>query len=470
MDEDGYTNVRTESYDLLVESIRKHKHLDKPAKTTLTLLLDTDQEIGKDTGTPEARVGISPLQAGQLIKTFSEFGITLKLFVVQGAGNLAGFPDSTYEKAGCELVNQNDLHSLSALPDVVHALKEPALHEGNIPGPFIRIGALHLVNLLNDPHFGMTALLKKRNFSAVLDGSTTGDCAYLKYKGYKNPIVASMSIFAGKIAAEKIGELYSGELLKEKRKAVVIGGGVAGLTAAEHLAEYCGEVSVLEINEQRVDELRHRFATVSSGTRFVVEKYNTANLERTLSNAVGLVLAHRYLAGQATKIVSLAQIETMAHGAVVVDISIDQGGSIENPDVQGDDLAEHIRKNTVALEQRGKVYFAEQNMPRAYPQDASIAHGKAVLANLAGLLALCAIHNGSQNATNFLLDIPERRFNNWDDLPQNYKDDYFLMLVQDLRNGIELAMKDGSLEITNAEIADNIPLAKKVRDYWNIGQ
>lgn len=70
MDEDGYTNVRTESYDLLVESIKNHKHLDKPAKTTLTLLLDTDQEIGKDTGTPEARVGISPSQAGQLIKTF----------------------------------------------------------------------------------------------------------------------------------------------------------------------------------------------------------------------------------------------------------------------------------------------------------------------------------------------------------------------------------------------------------------
>jgi alanine dehydrogenase len=468
-DGDGYRNPSEVSFDALQEALQRNGYLQNPINRNPILLIDTDREIGKETGTIETRVGITPSQAERLMAMFGESNLALTVFVVKGAGEMAGFSDADYQKAGCRLIAQASLASLPERPDVVHALKEPAPHEGVIPGPFMRIGALHLTEHSLGHRSGIGALLKARNFSCMLDGSATGYCSYLMSRGYRTPIVASMSVFAGKIAAQKILENQAALASPKELKIIIIGGGVAGAAAAENLHGKCAELKILEVDDQRIEALKSRLAPVfsSSSTRLSVRKNLEANVREALAGASGLILAQRRGVEPAAHVLSLPQLEALSPGALIVDIAIDQGGSIENPDIEvTDSLAEAIRKNSLAIKQRDKVYFAESNMPRAFPSEASTAHGLAILPYLAGLLALCAIHGGAENAMGALFGRPAKPFAHVDELPVAYRDDYFQMIIQDLRNGIELAHRDGELEICNPDIAKDEALVTLLRKAW----
>jgi len=468
-DGDGYRNPSEVSFDALQEALQRNGYLQNPINRNPTLLIDTDREIGKETGTIETRVGITPSQAERLIAMFAESKLALTIFVVKGAGEMAGFSDADYQKAGCRLIEQASLASLPEPPDVVHALKEPAPHEGVIPGPFIRIGALHLTEHSLGHRSGITALLEARNFSCMLDGSATGYCSYLMSRGYRTPIVASMSVFAGKIAAQKILENYATLSSPRELKIVIIGGGVAGTAAAESLQGKCAELKILEVDDQRIEALKSRLVPTfsSSSTNLSVHKNTATVVREALANASGLILAQRRGVEHAAHVLSLPQIDVLSPGALIVDIAIDQGGSIENPDVElTDSLAETIRKNSLAINQRGKVYFAESNMPRAFPSEASTAHGLAILPYLAGLLTLCAIHGGAENAMSDLFGRAAKPFNHVNELPEAYRNDYFQMIIQDLRNGIELAHRNGGLEICNPDIAKDEALVGLLRKAW----
>jgi hypothetical protein len=170
VEENQYNSSKREPQDLLIHALGKKNYLQQPAKRNITLLLDTDREIGKETGTPETRVGIIPSQADQLRRALMELGLLPTVYVVKGAGELAAFPDSDYAQVGCLLLDRTALSFLPDSPDVVHALKEPSAHEGDIPGAFIRIGASHLTNFTSkDGTSGLAHLLRARNFSCILD-------------------------------------------------------------------------------------------------------------------------------------------------------------------------------------------------------------------------------------------------------------------------------------------------------------
>lgn len=460
------TNHNRNSLNLLLQSIKESKFLSYPEpKKSITLLLDTDREIGRDTGTPETRVGISPEQANRLIRELAKFGLSLNLVVVKGAGELAGFSDHEYEHADCQLIAKDNLSLLSSPPDVVHALKEPSPHERLIQGLFIRIGALHLVNPIP---IGILSILRSKNFSSVLDGSAIGHCSYLKSGGNKTPVVASMSTFAGEIASSKIDKLYIGELPPEKRRVVVIGGGVAGQAAARALSGRCGEVVVLEINEAKIPTLSQKLNSLrTNGTRYRVQKNDPGNLDTVLNNVSGVILAQRRGVEESPHIISINQVDLMAPGAVIVDVAIDQGGSIENPNVLNtDDLAEKIKKNIIAVKEKGKILFAEANMPRAYPNEASTEHGEAILPYLIALLVLSASFRESKNVTHFLLGLPRKLFNSWDELPQTHQNNYTWMILQDLRNGIAFVNRDTDLEICNPDYGKHPNLTQTLKQTW----
>ena len=73
------SNPNQKSVELLLEALKDKSHLVQPAKKTITLLLDTDREIGKEAETPEGRVGITPDQAGYLIRAFADLNISLTM-------------------------------------------------------------------------------------------------------------------------------------------------------------------------------------------------------------------------------------------------------------------------------------------------------------------------------------------------------------------------------------------------------
>ena len=152
------------------------------------------------------RVGLTPSQIGQLKSEIEKCGLSLKVYVVRGAGELYKkdgkeplYRDELYEQEGAQIVDVADLDSLRAV-DVVHALKEPTSLEARLPDPFLRIGALHLAALPK----GVGQVLEGKKFAALFDGSTVGDCSYRLTGGDTNPVVASMSRIAGDLAAEHL--------------------------------------------------------------------------------------------------------------------------------------------------------------------------------------------------------------------------------------------------------------------------
>ncbi len=112
----------------------------------VSFLLGTDELIRR-----ERRVAMTPRHIDALSHDLAALGLEARIFVVRGAGERAAseageiFTDQQYAAAGAELVDRDRVGSIGAL-DVAHALKEPTEWEREIPGPVIRIGALHLAS------------------------------------------------------------------------------------------------------------------------------------------------------------------------------------------------------------------------------------------------------------------------------------------------------------------------------------
>ncbi|MCP4658485.1 MAG: hypothetical protein GY856_23990 [bacterium] len=410
----------------------------------VTLLLGTDEYIRHET-----RVALTPRHLAELREDLEACGLDLRLLAMSGAGIRADFSDREYEAVGAEIVKPSQLAGIEEL-DVLHALKEPTRYESEPPGPFLRIGALHLASY--PP--GVCELLAGKNFAAILDGGTIGNCSYLRNGGDRTPIVASMSRFAGAVAGRK---LVAGlrEKGAEAGKMVLVGGGIAGLSAIEKIAPLTTRLIVVEPHP----ETRARLVGELEGMGFSDFAIIPTLTDEAVTDAVGIVFAHRSGAKAAEKVCTIEQIRKMKKGSGVADIAIDQGGSILHDDYGEDDDAATCRKKYQQV-LKDHFYYAETNMPREDPHDASEQHGNASLPYVTMLLALSALHGGPQEAMREILRREIRIFTSEDEIAGRSLVD---CLVQDLRNGMQLATRDREVLITDPDIEKNKPLAEWVR-------
>lgn len=408
------------------------------------MLLGTDEHIPH-----ERRVGLVPKQIAALKDSLSAHGLDSEILVVEGAGDRAGFIDSAYAEAGARLLKASDLEGEAPF-DVVHALKEPTEYESLLPGPFLRIGAVHLASKPS----GICAMLDRRNFAAIIDGGTVGNCSHLLTGGDRTPIVGSMSRFAGWVAARKLVEGV--RETHPRGKVVVVGGGIAGTSAAQRLAPIAEEIVVVERYLPMHADVEARIRGFGIPHVSVVEHLD----DKVLDDAIGIVFAHRSGAKAAEKICTLEQIERMRPGAGIADIAIDQGGSILHPGYLETDDAHASRAKYIDLFAERYFYYAEVNMPREEPYDASITHGRTVMPYLEVLLLLSAIHGGPDAALATIRELPAQRFTDPADIAGR---SHFDCLVQDLRNGLQLTITDGVVEITDRDIADDEGLAGWVK-------
>jgi alanine dehydrogenase len=413
-------------------------------KRTLRFLLDTDRNVENET-----RIGLTPEHIRQLISALQQCGINLNVCVAQVAGIWAGYRDNDFRDAGAEIVNVDNLGTLEQF-DVVHALKEPVDHEAQILKPFMRIGALHLAGRSD----GVSHLLLAKKFSALFDGSTTGSCSYLLSGAEETPIVASMSQLAGIIASERVVKI-GGERL-QKERVLIVGAGYAGISAILGLRDRVGSLTVVEKNPDVRVRLSWLMRKLGFSEFAVVEKCT----RELLAEAKGVIFAHRTGADPAEKICSIDDIREMEQGSVIIDIAIDQGGSIACREIMPDDeVSVRIRKYKEVLS--NYCYYAESNMPRRKPREASKRHGDAVLPYIVALLILCAEHGDPAIATEYILKRNVQRFKERDQLPKEYERNFFECVVQDLRNGLELAVRDGKVEICDPDLKAN----KEIEDF-----
>lgn len=298
----------------------------------------------------EARVGLTPAGTRELVKK----GHTV--LVQPGAGILSGFPDEDYQQAGAQLSAIEELWSRA---DIIVKVKElqPSEYRLMHPGQVI----FTYLHLAADPA-GAQAL-KDAGVTAIAYETVTGP------RGL--PLLAPMSEVAGKLAVQVgahyllhpvggSGILPGGVPGTHPAKVAIIGAGIAGENAARVAMGMGADVTIIDINLDRLRQLSSTFGphlkTLASNEYTIAESVERADL------VVGSVLIP---GAAAPKLVTRNMIESMRDGSVLVDIAIDQGGCFEGsqPTTHDDPL----------IDVAGKRLYCVANMPGAVPRTSTEA-------------------------------------------------------------------------------------------------
>ena len=289
----------------------------------------------------EFRVAITP--AG--VHALTRRGHTVT--VQSGAGVGAAIPDDDYIAAGAAITD--DVPALWADSEMVLKVKEPIAEEYS----FLRPDLLLFTYLHLAADRPLTEeLIAKRVTSIAYETVATASGAL--------PLLAPMSEIAGRLAAQ----VGADALLRPH--VVVLGGGTAGLAAARVAAGMGANVTVFDIDPERM----RRIEEVHGGairTRFSTE----LDVARACAEA-DLVIGAVLVAGaRAPRLVTRQTVEAMRPGSALVDIAIDQGGCFED--------SRPTTHSEPTFEVDGKVFYCVANMPGAVPHTSTYALTNATL-------------------------------------------------------------------------------------------
>jgi alanine dehydrogenase len=308
--------------------------------------------IPKEVKDSEYRVAATPEGVRELTHAGHE------VVVEAGAGVGSALPDEDFENAGATIVPEAD--AVFAAADMIVKVKEPQPQEyDRFREDQVLFTYLHLA-----ADKALTEFLMERKVASVAyetvqlpDGSL--------------PLLAPMSEIAGRIAPhvganylEKPhggrGVLIGGASGVEPARVVVLGGGMAGLNAAWIAAGMEAEVLVLDKNVDRlryIDQIqRGRIRTIASSALAIERLVTDADL------VIGAVLIP---GAKAPHLVTREMVAEMRPGAVIVDISIDQGGCVETAHVTTHSDPVYIVDDV--------VHYCVGNMPGAVPRTSTYA-------------------------------------------------------------------------------------------------
>lgn len=306
----------------------------------------------------EFRVGMTPGGVAE----FVAHGHTV--LVEKGAGEGSSFPDAEYVAAGAEMIDGPD--AVFARADMIVKVKEPQAAEiARLRPGQILYTYLHLA-----PDLPQTEGLVKSG--AVCVAYETVELANRTL-----PLLAPMSEVAGRMAAQVgatylqktfggRGVLMGGTPGVAPANVLVLGGGVVGTNAAYVAMGMGARVTIADVNIDRLrylDEIwGNRITTMYSSKHNISEAVKSADL------VIGAVL----LPGAKTPwLITRDMLPTMKPGAVVVDVSVDQGGCIETTH------ATTHAEPTYFVE--GVLHYGVANMPGAVPNTSTMALTNATL-------------------------------------------------------------------------------------------
>jgi len=317
----------------------------------------------------ENRVGLTPQGVRELVAN------NQRVIVEKGAGDGSGFSNAEYTSAGAELMD--DPRAIVTAADILVKVKEPLPSEypllKNFSGKTL-FTYLHLSGV--DPK--LTDALVENNITAIAYETVEDEKGLL-------PLLAPMSEVAGVLAvqygAEYLQRKYGGRGITlgaitgtDSARVVVMGGGVVGATAARTATGMGSHVQLFDINQSRVDALNadvRKHLGPALGGNFEAVMSGKDRLDEAL-RAADLVVGAVLVAGAKDPVVvSEEQVKEMKNGAVVVDVSIDQGGCI-----WGSRATSHSKPT---YELHGKVYCCVPNMPGQVSRQSTLALTAATL-------------------------------------------------------------------------------------------
>jgi alanine dehydrogenase len=183
-------------------------------------------------------------------------------------------------------------------------------------------------------------------------------------------VAGRMSIQAGASALEKSrggrGVLLSGVPGVAPAKVVILGGGVVGVNAAQMAAGLGADVTVLDRSLETLRRIDARFGAA------VKTLYSTdATVEAEVLQADLVIGAVLVPGAAAPRLISRSLLARMKRGAVLVDVSIDQGGCFET--------SRPTTHDAPTYEVDGVIHYCVANMPGAVARTSTIALNNATL-------------------------------------------------------------------------------------------
>jgi len=308
--------------------------------------------IPKEIKNNENRVAISPQGVAHLVSNNQE------VWIETGAGVGSGFYDADYQAAGAKIVSSAK-EAWEA--DMVLKVKEPLESEYQ----YFREGLILFtyLHLANEPE--LTRALMEKKVIAIAYETVQLPNGSLPLLTPMSEVAGRMSVQVGAQFLEKIyggkGILLSGVPGVKRANVTIIGGGVAGTNAAKMAIGFGANVTILDVNIDRLRQLDdlfgHEITTLMSSPLNIHESVKQSDL------VIGAVLIP---GAKAPKLVTEEMIKDMKPGSVIVDIAIDQGGIFETTDhVTTHDNPTYVK--------HGVVHYAVANMPGAVPQTSTLA-------------------------------------------------------------------------------------------------
>jgi len=306
--------------------------------------------IPKETKNKESRVACTPGGARMLVQQGHE------VLVERDAGIGAGFIDHLYEEAGAVIVPASD-DAWAA--EMVLKVKEPRESEYRYLRPnLILFTYLHLA--------AEPALTK-----ALVETRTCGIAYETVEVGRRLPLLEPMSEIAGRMSAI-VGANYLSKAQGGKGvllggvpgvlpgNVLVLGGGTSGVNAGRMAAGLGAEVTILEVDLERM-----RFLDITLAQAAHTLFSNEQNLLDRLASVDLLVGAVLIPGSAAPKLIRREMLARMKPGSVFVDIAIDQGGCSETSRPTTHDDPVYVEQDV--------IHYCVTNMPGAYARTATQA-------------------------------------------------------------------------------------------------
>jgi alanine dehydrogenase len=308
--------------------------------------------VPKEIKNNENRISITP--AG--VASFAQAGH--KVLIEKNAGAGSGFGDEEFRAAGAQIVEQAS--EVWKAADMILKVKEPLPSEyGYFRPDLILFTYLHLAA---NPELAR-ALMKSEVTAIAYE--TVAVNRTLPLLTPMSEVAGRMSVQIGAQLLEKPhggkGILLGGVPGVRRGKVTIIGGGVVGTNAAKIAVGLGAQVTILDMNADRLRQLDDIFGsdvtTLMSNPSHIAEAVAEADL------CIGAVLIP---GAKAPKLVTESMIRTMKSGSVVIDVAVDQGGIMETIDR----VTTH---DNPTYEKHGVIHYAVANMPGAVPRTSTMA-------------------------------------------------------------------------------------------------
>jgi len=314
--------------------------------------------VPKEIKVHEYRVGMTPSSVREAVDRGH------KVVVQTDAGGGIGATDDDYRRVGAQVVG--DAAEVYARADMIVKVKEPQpverkrLREGQVLFTYL--------HLAPDPEQARDL----RSSGAICIAYET-----VSSRSGGLPLLAPMSEVAGRLAVQAgarsleksaggMGTLLGGVPGVSPARVLIVGAGVVGTNAAQIAVGTGAQVVVID---KSLDALR-RIDAMFNGRALTLFS-NRDNIEREVLRA-DLVISGVLIPGAAApKLITRSMLPQMKPGAVIVDVAIDQGGSVETSRP-----TTHAEPTYVV---DGVVHYMVANMPGAVPRTSTYALNNATL-------------------------------------------------------------------------------------------